>query len=87
MRTTVTIDPDVEVLIKQIMRERGQSFKEVINSSVRMACGPTSKKAPEPFKTPTFNMGFFPHVNLDKALQLAGELEDEEIMRKMRMGK
>ncbi len=87
MRTTITIDPDVEILIKQVMRERGQSFKDVVNTSIRIACGTTSKKAREPFQTPTFEMGFFPHVNLDKALQLAGELEDEEIMRKMRMGK
>lgn len=87
MRTTVTIDPDVETLIKQVMRERGQSFKEVINASVRAAYGPTTQKKREPFKTPTFALGFFPHVNLDKALQLAGELEDEEILRKMRMGK
>jgi hypothetical protein len=28
-----------------------------------------------------------PLVNLDKALQLAGELEDLEIIRKMRLGK
>ncbi len=34
----------------------------------------------EPFQTPTFKIGFFPHVNLDKANQLTGQLEDEEIL-------
>jgi hypothetical protein len=28
-----------------------------------------------------------PSVNLDRALQLAAELEDEELVRKMRVGK
>jgi hypothetical protein len=32
-------------------------------------------------------MGVRPGINLDKALRLAGELEDEEILRKMAMRK
>ena len=38
------------------------------------------------FRTETASMGL-PTVNLDKALQLAGELEDEELIRKQRLGK
>jgi len=38
------------------------------------------------FRTATANMGL-PSVNLDRALQLAEELEDEELVRKMRVGK
>jgi hypothetical protein len=32
-------------------------------------------------------MGVRPGVNLDKALRLAGEMEDAEIVRKLELGK
>ena len=35
MRTTVTLDPDVEALLRRAMRERGASFKQVLNDAVR----------------------------------------------------
>jgi hypothetical protein len=41
----------------------------------------------KPYKVRTAKMGARPSVNLDKALQLAGELEDEEILRKMALRK
>jgi len=48
MRTTVTLDPDTESMVRQLMERRGVSFKQ--------------------------------------ALQIAGELENEEIVRRMRTG-
>lgn len=39
-----------------------------------------------PFRTATAPLGV-PVVNLDRALQLAAELEDEELVRKTRVGK
>jgi hypothetical protein len=35
MRTTVTLDPDVEAKLKATMRERGVSFKAALNDAVR----------------------------------------------------
>jgi hypothetical protein len=35
MRTTVTLDPDVEELVRRRMRERGVSFTKAINDLVR----------------------------------------------------
>jgi hypothetical protein len=40
-----------------------------------------------PYRVRTRDLGALPGVNLDKALQLAGEMEDAEIIRKMRLGK
>lgn len=34
MRTTVTLDPETEHLLREAMRQRGQSFKEVLNGAV-----------------------------------------------------
>ena len=83
MRTTVTLDPDVEALLRKRMEERGISFKRALNDAIRE--GSTSGERP-PFHTRTRRMGV-PSVNLDRALQLAGELEDEELIRKQRLGK
>ena len=85
MRTTVTLDPDAEVLLRERMRRRNVSFKQALNDAVRESARVASGPAVQ-FTTPTFEMGI-PSVNLDRALQLAGELEDDEMVRKVRMGK
>ncbi|HEU5003124.1 MAG TPA: antitoxin [Actinomycetota bacterium] len=84
MRTTVTLDADTEALIRQRMQERGTSFKRTLNDAIREGLRVTSPAVP--FRTKTANLGI-PAVNLDQALQLAGELEDEELIRKMRLRK
>jgi ribbon-helix-helix CopG family protein len=87
MRTTVTLDPDVAAKLKEETRKRGISFKEALNSSVRRGLERGEAK-PRPYRLPPpQRMGARPGVNLDKALQLAGELEDAEIMRKLQLGK
>lgn len=80
----MTLDPDTEEMIKRRMRERGVSFKEAVNDAIRGGLAPTGTRAA--FRTPTADMGV-PTVNLDRALVLAGELEDEELLRRQRAGK
>ncbi len=84
MRTTVTLDPDTEALVRRRMREKGVSFKQAVNDAVR--AGLTGEPAARPFRTRSSKLGL-PSVPLERALQLAGELEDEELVRKMRSGK
>ncbi|HWY91168.1 MAG TPA: hypothetical protein VNY31_10900 [Solirubrobacteraceae bacterium] len=80
MRTTLTIDPDVRLLLERRMNERGLSFKEVVNGALRDGLLGAGEKTV--FHTPTFDLGE-PLVPLDKALALAGELEDEELQRRL----
>lgn len=80
MRTTVTLDPDSDAIVRRLMRERGLSFKDAVNAAIR-AGAPGSGRA-RTFRTPVFDMGR-PAVPLDHALRLAGELEDEELQRKL----
>jgi len=80
MRTTLTIDPDVRLLLDRRMRERGLSFKEAVNGALRDSLAESGGRAR--FHTPTFDLGE-PLVPLDKALRLAGELEDEELLRRL----
>ncbi len=86
MRTTVTLDPDVAAKLKQTVRERGVSFKEALNESVRLGLGGGGSSA-RPYRVPTRRLGVRPGVDLDKALALAGELEDAEIARKLSLRK
>ncbi len=80
MRTTVTLDSDVEALLRRAMRERGEPFKQVLNAAIR--AGFIGARESAPFRQPTFDMGE-PLVDLTKALALAAELEDAEILAKM----
>src|SRR2546425_2976502 len=83
MRTTVTLDPDVELLVKRAMEERGLSFKQAINEAIRAGItGPGGGIQPT---FPTHDMGE-PPVDLTKALRLAGELQADELARKLAQG-
>jgi len=81
MRTTVTLDPDVVALLDKVMSERRLSFKEALNDAIRRGLAPTH--ATSGFRTPTFRLGLDPGVPLEKALRLAGELEDDELARRL----
>lgn len=82
MRTTVTLDPDTASLVRRLMEERGVSFKQALNDAIREGAAPRTKVE---FRTRTHRLGR-PRADLDQALQLAGELEDEELIRRMRTG-
>lgn len=82
MRTTVTLDPDVEAHIRGEMERRGVSFKQALNDAIRLSINPQPRVSR--YTTPR-SMGV-PSVNLDNALKLAADIEDEEMIRRMRTG-
>ncbi|NEW41411.1 antitoxin [Nocardia cyriacigeorgica] len=84
MRTTVTLDPDIAALLTKYMKETGVSFKKALNDALRSALAP--KSTGERIGVRTRSMGR-PSVSLDKALQLASAVEDEEIVRKLELRK
>ena len=82
MRTTVTIDPDVEILLKNALRERDLSFKQLLNDSLRRALTAPGAENRVPFEPLTFSMGR-PLVDLTKATSLAAELEDQGLAARL----
>ncbi|WHZ19247.1 MAG: hypothetical protein OJF55_001396 [Rhodanobacteraceae bacterium] len=76
MRTTITLEPDVEALLKKAMRERGLTFKDAVNQAVRAGLTKPVENVP-PFKQRTMHLGR-PLVDLTKALALADELYDQD---------
>jgi len=86
MRTTVTLDPDVAAKLKRLAGERRISFKEALNSTVRNGLR-REEAPPRPYAAPSRRLGIRPGVNLETALQLSGELEDAETLRKLGLRK
>lgn len=84
MRTTVTLDPDTEQLVRRAMRERGLTFKQAINEAIRAGEQPPRRASAPQF--PSYDMGE-PRVDVTKALRLAGELEDQDLARWLSQGK
>jgi hypothetical protein len=83
MRTTVTLDSDTEQIVRQRMAERRVSFKQALNDLVRE--GRASAGRPRPFRTTARSMGRS-RIDLDKALRLAGESEDDELAARLEAG-
>ena len=85
MRTTVTLDPDVEQLLRVTMKERGVSFKEALNQAIR--AGASKERKARRFTQQTFAMGAEQHFRWDKALAAADAMEDEELVRRLSLRK
>ena len=76
----------MEALLKKAMRERGEPFKQVLNNAVRDGLRMAQANLEKPFRQRTFDMGL-PLVDLTKANALAAELEDQELIAKLRAGR
>jgi len=69
---------------------QGRSFKDVVNEAIVSALAPGQTR---PFHSQTYSLGKFNPVGLgldydqNKALALAGLLEDIELAKKREMGK
>lgn len=86
MRTTVTLEPDVEQLLQRAMREQGVPFKRALNDALRRGLRAGAAAAPAPFVQRVFDGGV-PLVDLTKAGQLAAELEDQALVAKLAQGR
>lgn len=80
MRTTVTLDPDTDAIVRRLMRERSLSFKQAVNEAIR--AGIVSSRTRRRTRTPVHDLGQ-PRIPIDQALRLAADLEDEELLRKL----
>lgn len=85
MRTTVTLDDDLVAALKQRAHERDLPFKQVLNETVR--AGLHTQTGPKPYQMKPGKARLRPDVDFTKALQRAGDLEDQEIARKLRQGR
>ena len=89
MRTTLTIDDNIARKLKEIVHRSGKPFKTVVNEALRAGIeNNQSARSTKPYRLKPVAMGEVREpYNLDKALQLADHLEDEEISRKLLLRK
>jgi hypothetical protein len=87
MRTTVTLDPDVERVLQTAMRERGVPFKQALNDAIRAGLMRESSHAKRRFVQKTYSLGAEQHFRWDKALASAEAIEDEELSRRLTLRK
>jgi hypothetical protein len=83
VRTTLTLDPDTQALLTQLMRERGMTLKAAVNYAIRAGLAGAERPV---YRMTTVRMGQ-PTVPLDKALRLAGELEDDQLIDRLAVRK
>jgi len=83
VRTTITLDPDVDALVKRAMREQGLTFKQAVNDAIRAGMPGREPTGDQQFAT--HDMGE-PLVDVTRALRLAGELEDQELAARLARG-
>jgi hypothetical protein len=78
MRTTLTLDDDVAVQLKRLMRKHDSSLKDIVNDALRrglceMATRPKSRT---PFRTKTYDLG--PAlVDIDNVAEAIAAIEGE----------
>ncbi len=89
MRTTLTLDEQIAKALKNAAHRTGKPFKQVVNETLRagLAADHATAKA-RPYRLKTVSLGgVVGGVSLEKALQLADALEDEELARKLHLRK
>jgi hypothetical protein len=88
MRTTLTLDKDLDQALREEARRSGRPLKRVVNETLR--AGLLARRSPPARRyrlKPASLGGVLPGVDLDKALRLAETLEDEAIARKLELRK
>jgi hypothetical protein len=71
MRTTVTLDDDVESLVQKEMRRTGKTFKAALNDALREGFARRGEAAPiEPFRVEARPLGIVPGLDYSNVAEL-----------------
>jgi hypothetical protein len=88
MRTTITVDADVEQLLRLAMQQSGQSLKATLNQAVRRGlAGTVVGAAQPPFRVESQPMGLRAGIDPARLQELGDELDVQaflEISRHLR---
>ncbi len=90
MRTTLTIDDGIVDALKEAAYTSGKPYKQIVNETLRagIAMKQTAYRAATPYTLKPASLGAVnAGYDLNKSLQLADELEELEIVKKMEMRK
>lgn len=83
MRTTVTLDNDVERLLRDAMHRKRKSFKETLNEAVRAGLSEKPSQSPRaPFVVKARPMGLRAGIDPTSFNKLVDELEVDDFLEK-----
>ncbi len=83
MRTTVTLDADVEERLREAMRQQGKGFKETLNDALRRGLGASSRhRSGQRFVVEARRLGLRAGLDPVHLRDLDDELEIQEFLRK-----
>ena len=83
MRTTVTLDKDVEQMLRSAMHRSRQSFKATLNSALRLGLTAKPVQARRAnFVVKARSMGLRPGIDPASLNKLADDLEADSVMSK-----
>jgi len=76
VRTTLTLDDDVEAKLRAEARRTGRPFKQVVNEALRASLQRSTRKTSTPFKVKSKDLGKLrPGISLDNIGDLLEQLE------------
>lgn len=81
MRTTVTLEEDVAAKLRQMAHKRKISFGAALNSVLRRGLA-HDRGVVKRYRLPARRMGLRQGIDLGRALSMAREVEDAELLRK-----
>ena len=83
MRTTLTLDPDVERLLAEEVHRVRRPYKQVVNDAIRRGLAPRLSEAPSrPYRASVHNAKLRPGIDAGALNRLVDEIEDEAVINR-----
>ncbi len=87
MRTTLTIEDSIMKRLRQEAYDAGVPLKKMVNMVLETGLRNLHNKSGKDIPLQTYAMGDPSRINFDKALALVSSLENENILKKLELGK
>jgi plasmid stability protein len=88
VRTTLTLDKDLDAALREEARRSGRPLERVVNEVLRAGLQARGSPPARRYRlTPVALGGVLPGIDLSRALQVADALEDEAIAHKLELRK
>ena len=84
MRTTVTLDPDVESLLRESIQRGRKTFKQALNDALRRGLKGEGTGTEPAFEISARPLGLREGIDPSRLQELDDEIEIEEFLRKTR---
>lgn len=75
MRTTLTLDDDVAKMLEKEVQRTGDSFKQVVNETLRLGLVAAKQPPRKPFVVKSMNLQLPPGLSYDNVEELLDYLE------------